>query len=277
MKLKISVILVVLAIFIISGVLVVKNALTNKNTYKDPIYPNYENKVNERPGMMTVKIYTKKITTIDLPILMYHYIEYVKDPNDTIRKSLDVNPYLFEKQLISMKEKGLSTYFVSDIPDIFSGKIKGGGNNKIVLTFDDGYEDFYTDAFPLLKKYKDKATIYIVYDFIGKRGFLNETEIKKLIASGLVEVGSHTLDHAYLKSASQEIAKEQILESKSLLEKRFGITVNTFAYPFGAYNDYDVKLVKGAGYKTAVTVTRGTKQSDNNVFGLYRLRAGGYY
>ena len=250
--------------------------LRRKNIYKDPIYPHYENNVNEKHGTTTVRIYTKKITSIDLPILMYHYVEFVKDPGDTIRKSLDINPFVFERQLKRMKENSLVTYFVRDIPDIFNGKIKDGGKNKIILTFDDGYEDFYTDAFPLLKKYQAKATIYIIYDFIGRRGFLNEKEIKELVASGLIEIGSHTLDHSYLKTASQSIAKKQIFDSKALLEKMFNIHVETFAYPYGAYNQNIVKLVTDAGYKAAVTVARGTKQSDNNIFGLYRLRAGGY-
>lgn len=264
---------ILLLIFI--GILVVKKS-PDTDTYKDPIFPNYENKIDEKPPIITVKVQTKKIDTISLPILMYHYVEFVRDPKDTIRKSLDVNPFIFEKQLKNIKENGLTTYFVRDIPDIFSGKIKDGGSNKIILTFDDGYEDFYTDAFPLLKKYNAKATIYIIYDFIGRRGFLNKAEIKELIASGLIEVGSHTLDHSFLKSASPEVAKKQIVDSKSLLEKTFGITVNTFAYPYGAFNQSDVKLVQDAGYIAAVTVARGTKQSDNNIFDLYRLRAGGY-
>jgi len=203
---------------------------------------------------------------------MYHYIEYVRDPEDTIRKSLDIPPHVFEGHLKTLAEHNYKTYFVRDIPDMLNGTIPYSTRN-VVLSFDDGYEDFYTDAFPLLKKYQTKATVYIVRNFIGKKGFLTFDQISELINSGLIEIGSHTLDHVYLKNISHENAHMQILQSKLDLEQDFGIEVKTFAYPFGAFTPEVEQLVKEASYTAAVLVIPGAIQSKENLFQLHRIRA----
>jgi len=211
---------------------------------------------------------------LKIPIIMYHYVEYVRDLNDFIRKRLDISPDLFEKELKALKENDFQTYFVKDIPDILGGEIQYDASKSAVLTFDDGYEDFYSVVYPLLKKYQLKGTVYIIYDYIGRRGFLNENQIKELVDSDLVEVGSHTLDHLYLKTLAKSVAKKQIEDSKTQLEKRFHINIKTFAYPYGAFNEQDEVMVKEAPYSAAVSVISGTMQSQGNLFHLYRIRPG---
>lgn len=238
----------------------------------------YEPKVFEKPNnLQTPNRIASVIEKKDyrIPIVTYHYIEYVKDPLDTIRKSLDIVPFIFEKELEVLKNNNYQTLFVKEIPKILSGETPYSSKSA-VLTFDDGYEDFYTDAFPLLKKYKIKATIYVVYDFIGRKGFLNEKEIKEIIDSKLVEVGSHTLDHFYLKKSSKSIAAEQIIDSKKMLEDKFNIKIETFAYPYGAFDQEAINLVKSTGYTAAVSVIPGIKHSDEDLFYLYRIRAGSF-
>ncbi len=211
--------------------------------------------------------------SIRLPILMYHYVEYIKDINDVVKKKLDISPDVFESHLKVLRDEKYVTYFVKDVPDILSGKIAYAPKNA-VLTFDDGYEDFYTVVFPLLKKYQMKATIFIISDFIGRKGFLNAYEIKDLIASGMVEIGSHTLDHVYLKSVPKSVAQKQIKESKGKLEDQFGISIYSFAYPYGAFTEEVVNMVKEAGYTAAVSVIPGVFQSNENLYFLSRIRPG---
>ena len=210
---------------------------------------------------------------LKIPIIMYHYVEYVKDPGDTIRKSLDINPFVFEQQLKTFSENHYQTYFVKEVPDILNGKI-AYSTQSAVLTFDDGYEDFYTDALPLLEKYKIKATIYIITDFLGRRGFLSKDQVRLLSKSKYVEIGSHTLDHIYLSAVKHDYAQEQIFESKQKLEKIIGQKVYTFAYPFGAFNEDDAQLVRQASYSAAVSTIFGSEQSLTNLFYLLRIRAG---
>lgn len=212
---------------------------------------------------------------IRLPIIMYHYVEFISDPNDHVKNSLTINPYLFENQIKTFVEAGFKTYFAKEIPEILDGKIDSFDPDKsVVLTFDDGYEDFYDYVLPILKKYNVKATQYIIYDYIGRKGFLNEKEIHELVKSGLVEIGSHTLDHAYLKNEASSSAQIQIDESKTLLEKRFGIPIETFAYPYGAFSQNTLDFTKEASYSAALSVIPGIIQSRENLFYLSRIRAG---
>ncbi|MCL5970913.1 MAG: polysaccharide deacetylase family protein [Patescibacteria group bacterium] len=214
-----------------------------------------------------------KQSQIRLPIILYHYVEYVKDPGDFIRRGLDVTPRNFEEQLKSLKNNQYQTYFIKDIPRIMEGKIKYS-TPSAVLTFDDGFEDFYTDAFPLLKKYKTKATIYVVYNFIGHPNYMNKSQLQEVINSGLVELGSHSLNHVNLASEAASLAKKEIADSKKKLEEDFGIIVETFAYPYGAFNKTTLDLVKEASYSAAVTVKPGMIQTEENIFKLLRIRPG---
>lgn len=213
------------------------------------------------------------LTSVKLPILMYHYVEHVKDSRDFIRKRLDINPELFENQVKTLQDAGYVSYFVRDVPLILAGRMKVA-ERPIIFTFDDGYEDFYTTAYPILKKYGVKSTIYIINDYVGRKGFLNDAEIQELAKSDIVEIGAHTLNHIYLKYASPQVAQKEIEDSKTKLEEKYHITVYTFAYPFGAVNDIIVSLTKKAGYTAAVGVNPGQTQSLGNLYMLTRIRPG---
>lgn len=208
---------------------------------------------------------------IKLPILMYHYVEDVKDLKDTKRQKMSVRPNIFDEQLNTLVADGYTTVFMKDVPDIIRGKTKIC-SLAVALTFDDGYQDFYANVFPILKKYKAKATIYVISNYIGKKDFLSEKEIEELIKSGLVEVGSHTLDHADLWELNDKPSIDQIKLSKQALEERFHVSVHTFAYPFGKYKPSDINIVKEASYSAAVTVADGTWHSSENMFILPRVR-----
>ena len=237
----------------------------NKKVYYD------QQAFKEPKGL--VKGASSSRTKLKIPIIMYHYVEYVKDTNDTIRKSLSVTPSSFQKELEALNENHYQTFFLKDVPDILNGKINYSTYSAI-LTFDDGYEDFYTDAFPLLKRYQVKSTIFIINNYIGRKGFLNKSQIQELIDSNLVEIGSHTLNHVYLKTASEKLAQKEIVESKLDLEKTFGISVKTFAYPFGAFSQQTIDLIKGATFSAAVSVLPGSLQNEENLFYLSRIRSG---
>lgn len=213
------------------------------------------------------------IAKLKLPVILYHYVEVITDPAFESRKKLTVNIISFESELQTLNKENYQTYFVRDIPAILEGKVAYNPKN-VFLTFDDGYEDFYTDVFPLLKKYNVKGTLYVVNNFINKNGYLTEGQIKEIITSNLVEIGAHTLDHIALSNASSSSTRKQIFDSKTLLEERFGIGIQTFAYPYGTFNQAVANLVKDAGYSSAVSVVNGSLQSKDNLFYLNRIRAG---
>lgn len=208
-----------------------------------------------------------------LPIITYHYVEFVKDKRDVIRQKLTINPRLFEQQIKSLHDAGVQSYFVKDVPALLKGELVLA-TKSAVLTFDDGYRDFYTDAFPILKKYQMKSTIFLISSFLGRNDFLTLDQVTEMLGSGLIEVGSHTLHHANLKKANLSYATDEIVQSKANLEKLFGIPVESFAYPYGAYDDQAVKLVKEASYSAAVSTVPGVSHTQDDLFTLKRWRAG---
>ena len=210
-------------------------------------------------------------TSYDYPrILMYHMIR------DSIPKAkfngLRVLPSMFERQLQFLTENDWSFYTVTELYELAE---KGEVPSKsVAITFDDGYEDNFINAFPLIKKYNAKATIYLVVDrhdrdWSGKRkeknqgaGLLlepklSDAQVKEMLASGLIEIGSHTLTHDNLVSLDALAKRKEIQESRDKIRSEFGIDCEAFCYPFGLYEPEDVEIAKEAGYKTATTVSSG--------------------
>lgn len=234
--------------------------------------PYYEKSAFSKPIRQSVT--TPKIAqTVRVPILLYHYVEYVKDKKDTIRQSLSISPKTFESQIQTFQEASYSAMFIDDFADVLDGK-KELPEKPIILTFDDGYGDFYTDVFPILKKYQMKATAYIVSGVLDKLNYMTKAQVKEIAESGLVEIAAHTVSHKNLKFVSEETARFEIQASKVQLETLIGKEVKNFAYPYGGLSDVAEQLVRSAGYRSAVSVIAGELQSENNRYFLSRLRAG---
>ena len=226
-------------------------------------------------SMSEVKAHSNVLaaTSVRVPILMFHYVEYVKDPKDTIRKSLNITPYTFGKQLQTLTQARYTFLNTQDLLDISFGR-KQLPQKPIVLTFDDGYRDFYTDAYPILKKYNAKAIAYIVPGFLNQPNNLDKSQLDEIAKDGLVEIGAHTIHHVNLKSIPIVRATEEIVVSKRQLEQEIGKTVLSFAYPYGAFDLQAVQIVKDAGFIDAVSTIAGYDITAENQFFLYRLRAG---
>lgn len=210
-----------------------------------------------------------KFWQANIPILMYHYIEDVS--SSTRMAALYLSPAIFEEQLQAIKLNHYNPIFASEAAKSLRDK-KPLPARSLALTFDDGYEDFYDNVYPLLKKYDIKATLYVIINRIDQPGYVSETELKELSLSRFVEIGSHTFNHPDLKLGNTREADWEIKESKKGLERITGRPVLTFAYPFGRYNYEDVEIASSTGYLGAVTVDPGSSQSDNSLYLLKRLR-----
>lgn len=210
---------------------------------------------------------------IRVPILMYHYIEYV-DPHDKTRASLTTPPYTLELQIKTLKEAGYTFLTAGELSNVLDGK-KYLPENPIVLTFDDGYRDFYTYAFPILKKYNAKATQYVISGFLGNPNHLLRSQLEEISKDNLIEIGAHTVHHVWLKGQNEKTAFDEIYKSKTDLEKIIGKPVMSFAYPYGAFDLSAIEQTKEAGFSTAVSTIPGIMQRQEHRYFLYRLRPGG--
>jgi peptidoglycan/xylan/chitin deacetylase (PgdA/CDA1 family) len=218
---------------------------------------------------------TLAISSEPVPILMYHYIRPDPGPGDPIGQDLSVSPERFAQELAYLAEQGYTTVTMSQLADAW-----GGGQplptRPIVLTFDDGYRDFYTNAWPLLRQYSFSATIYVITGVIDTSNYLTQAMIRELDASGSIDFGSHTIRHPELATLAEADAEHEIVGSKIALEELLGHAVRTFAYPAGHYNDSALALVATAGYELAVTTEWGyaTPSMDHRL--LPRLRVRGW-
>lgn len=216
---------------------------------------------------------SKTTSSLRIPILLYHYVEVITDKNDTIRQSLNISPFIFEEQIKTLKEAGYDFLTASDLGRIIVGKEKPP-KKAILLTFDDGYRTFYTDTYPILKKYQVKATQYVVVNFLNRLNYLSLNQVKEIADEGLVEIGAHTMDHTFLKDIDLKTAQYQIYESKNKLEALLNKKITSFAYPYGAFDLSVLNLVKVAGFTTAFSTVPGNEVNASNRFFLYRLRPG---
>jgi len=213
------------------------------------------------------------LKSLEVPILVYHYVENVTDLRDTIRKSLNTNPQIFIKQIETLKNAGYTFITPRELMDIMDGKMFRP-KKPVILSFDDGYRDFYTDVFPILKKYQAKAVAYIVSGFLDKPNYMFTSELKEIAKSGLVEIGAHTTEHISLKGISLDVAKNEIEKSKKALEKLLNISIVSFAYPDGQFDDQSAKLVQDAGFRSAASTIHGLDVNHENKYFLYRIHPG---
>lgn len=204
------------------------------------------------------------ISTLSISIFMYHHIRSYNNSNDSIGTNLSVAPDKFAAQLDLMQQNGYQT---TTFEDLLNGNIPA---KPIILTFDDGYKNFYQYAYPELKKRSMKAVSFIITSYIGSDDYMNENEINEIAANG-IEIGSHTISHPDLSTLTPDKAQKEIFDSKSTLEKKFGLKVIPFCYPSGKYNNEAINLVREAGYDFAVT-TRGGYANFSNPFDLQRER-----
>jgi peptidoglycan/xylan/chitin deacetylase (PgdA/CDA1 family) len=215
-----------------------------------------ENPVSESTATTEAAAGTFPVSDESVPILMYHYIRSDPGPDDPVGQGLSVSPELFAEQLGYLAEQGYSTLTMAELADVWEGR-RSLPSKPIVLTFDDGYRDFYTNAWPILQEYGFSATVYVFNAVIDQPDYLTRDMILELDASGKVDFGSHTIHHPDLPGLSDADAEEEIIGSKRALEELLGHPVRTFCYPHGNYTERDVALVNAAGYALAVTTEWG--------------------
>lgn len=174
-------------------------------------------------------------------VLLYHEIG---DDATTENEYLFIRPQDFEAQMNVIYQRGVRTVFANEI---------NGAENAVCITFDDGYESFYTEAFPILKKYNLKATVFIVSDTVQTSRHLTFPQIAEMAESGLVRFESHTKSHADLTLSDNNSLKDELYYSRGFIDRVTGYSPVCLAYPYGKYNRSVVRLTLGCGYALAFT------------------------
>ncbi|HWY78919.1 MAG TPA: polysaccharide deacetylase family protein [Candidatus Sulfotelmatobacter sp.] len=194
-----------------------------------------------------VTILTKVEASRGIPILTYHYIRDYNYPKDTLGISLSVSPTTFDQQMNYLSSHGYTPITLDTLYGIFKGKAARPAK-PIVLTFDDGYIDFYANAYPILKKYNFHAVSFVVTGFVGQSAYLSWNNIHEMQSSGLISFEAHTITHAYLPNLSYANMLKELQQSKATLQAQNGTVINFIAYPYGASNWNVQKAAQTAGF-----------------------------
>ena len=205
---------------------------------------------------------------------MYHSIsEHVdKEKHNKWR----VKPKDFEKQMRWFYENNWNSFTILEL-----SKLEEIPSKSFVITFDDGFEDNYLNAFPILKKYNIKATIYLVpnqkvnyweeQNTSSLSNLLNKEQILQMQNSGLIEFGSHTISHVNLSKIDDEQLLIELRKSKKEIENIIKNPCYSFAYPYGKFNEKIIDFVRNSGYSNATVVKRGLFEKNDDIFAIKRI------
>ncbi len=178
-----------------------------------------------------------------------------------------VPPEIFERQMAILQARWKPV----PLMELVERLEKGGPLDRraVALTFDDGTEDTFTHAFPILEKYQIPATVFVIADNVGRPGSLQPDQVRKMRSAG-IEIGSHTLHHAYLPSLTPEQVREELAGSRKKLEA-LGGSVESLSYPAGGFSRQVIEEARRAGYRAACTTNRGFRRFPIDRWALRRI------
>jgi len=211
----------------------------------------------------------------EIPIIYFHRL--VENIDEAGKHGIYVTTRQFEKHLNYLQRKGFRTISFEESLKIKKNCAEG---KFVIITFDDGYEDNYRLAFPLLKKYGFSAVIFLVAQLETNSWdeqtnepvlkMMNKQQILEMQEYG-IEFGSHTLTHADLSKLSLEEAKRELVESKKILEEKLGREIKTVAYPYGSCNEGVKKITRDAGYIFAVATDKAPLGLHEDMYQIRRI------
>lgn len=217
-----------------------------------------------------------------IPILMYHSISEEAETGVHPYYRTSTSPQEFALQMKCLHENGYRTASLTEIVSQLRGQA-AVADKRVVITFDDGYRDFYHQAFPALSQYGFSATVFLPTAFIGEhpiqfkgKGCLTWAEVRELNNHG-IRFGSHTVNHPQLRELSVPAINEEIANSKTAIEEKLGSAVGSFAYPY-AFPQTDSDFTKmlreslcRAGYQNGVCTIVGRANRNSEPLFLERL------
>lgn len=216
------------------------------------------------------KKWIKQKTPVKIPILMYHSV-HVMDPSEAASANLIVAPDIFESHIKRLKKEGY--YFLAPNEAYRALNENALPEKKVIwITFDDGNADFYTKAYPILKKYKVKATNNIITGFVqeGRESNLNVQQMLEMKQNGMSFQG-HTVTHPNLSLLTPELQTQEMTLSKQFLDQKLSQDTLAIAYPSGRYNPTTLDIASQY-YKLGLTTNEGVATKDNGLLSLNRVR-----
>lgn len=210
-----------------------------------------------------------------VPILTYHRFA----PKGQHCDRLAVDERSFAKQLAYLRDNHYSVISFSQLADFIDGK-SAIPPKSVILTIDDGYRSAYDIAYPVLRRFAQRATVFVYSDFVGAAAGLTWAQMKEMVASKLIDIQPHSKTHSDLtirlegesEKAYLERIREEVRHPSRAIERHLGLPIHTFSYPYGAENDTVLAIVEAAGFRLGTTVTRGSNPSFAHPLALRRTQ-----
>ncbi len=200
-----------------------------------------------------------------IPILGYHRIgAFRSDHVPTISAAA------FERQLALLAALRYRVLSLEQIARIVE-RGERMPRHSVVITFDDGYVETYTIAWPLLKRHHFSAAVFITPNEVNTPGFITWEQAAEMSRDGIV-IGSHTLRHSYLPLVPPDRVAEELSESKRVIEERIGRPVKFLSYPVGGFTRQIQQQAQQAGYAAACTTNRVASLNGPDQFALRRIK-----
>lgn len=221
---------------------------------------------------MPIQTQAKNDFCTDVKVLMYHHVRDNQEAKDKKQTSLNVTPEMFEKQMQYLKDKGYCVIGMDQLATFLNTGSKLPPK-AVIITFDDGYEDNYLRAYPILKKYGFKATIFTATGLLENPDYLKWSQIDDMKNSGLINFSNHTWSH-HPSSGTKQIQEQEIgTADKQLNEKGLNKT-KALAYPYGNSSENAKEVLQAMGYQLAFTTKHGSMMCSSARFDLPRVRVG---
>ncbi|TXK76937.1 polysaccharide deacetylase family protein [Paenibacillus sp. N3.4] len=200
---------------------------------------------------------------IAIPVLSYHSIGV--EPGNTYVLPPDV----FLRQMDDLAAQHYTPLTLEQFMSILEHK-QAPPLKPVLLTFDDGYANNAEVALPILKRHGFPATLFLSTGAVGQPGYVSWKQVQELAAAGW-DIMPHGMTHPHLPQLSIDKQREEIKESRHLIEQQLGHRADVFAYPYGEYNEATKKILKDAGFRYGFTTQEGWASSDQSPLELKRL------
>jgi len=204
-----------------------------------------------------------------VPVLMYHRVDRLLSARDAITVHLTVMQTAFEAQLQALRAAGYRSMSLEMLRTALDRRAVPA--RRVVLTFDDGYEDHFATVFPLLRKYGFAGTFFIVTSSVDSRDHLTMAQVRQMAAAGM-EIGSHGVHHVDFAQLPLAAARAELVQSRATLETWTGRRVVFFAYPAGRYSAALEGLLDTLGYQGALSERPGFVTMNSPRYLLERVR-----